>query len=102
MLNHLSDFDCHSQLQQTSTGKLMGDFYQAWYFNEWVISLSLLKLSFKLFSANKYKASTGGERLFIAHDLELINAISISEITPTLTLFKRSINIESLLFHYFS
>ena len=56
------------------------------------ISLLLFSLSFKSFSANKHIVSTGGERLFIVRDLELTNAVSISETTPTLTLFKKSIN----------
>ena len=37
----------------------------------------------------------GSSLQLLAHDLELISAISISEIAPTVTLFKRSINTKS-------
>ena len=82
------------------TGKHLRDFYQGLVLHLFGNKVSIVfhywSYLSNYFLQKRYKASTDGEKLFIAHDLELINAISISDTAPTLELFKKSINIESL------
>ena len=55
----------------------------------------MIEVIFQTIFCKQIYSFYSGERLFIANDLEFINARSLSEIAPTLTLFKRSINIKS-------